>query len=237
MLYVGFICPKHEAKGVQFVLLERLKHKKICCGACNGKNRTTEEFADMVHEKHPYIDVIGHYLGARNKIEVKCTKHEYSWSPYAYNLLEGYGCPMCGREQTAMSRRIPSSDKIKKLTILHPDIEFLSTPILTTDKVLCKCKICGRKWNTAYSNLSKQNHTNCPSCSSSKGELIIKSLLEKWDIPFIQQYKFEDLIDTFQLPFDFYLSSNNVLIEFDGELHYRPRRVIEEKKKDAYDDY
>ena len=26
-LYVGFICPKHEQKGVQFVLLESIKRK------------------------------------------------------------------------------------------------------------------------------------------------------------------------------------------------------------------
>lgn len=224
MIYVGFVCKKHMSKGTQYVLLNQLKNKKECCGACNGHNRTTEEFAEMVKEIHPNIEVIGEYTGARNKVDVRCTIHNHEWSPYAYNLLYGYGCEKCAKERSAKARNIDEDKKRRKLEAIHPDIEFFEMPYYARDNVKCKCKICGHEWYASYTNLTKDDPTSCPVCNNtSKGEKKIANLLDKWGYKYIRQKRYDDLKDQLPLPFDFYLNDFNVLIEFDGEQHFYPK--------------
>ena len=44
---------------------------------------------------HPYIQVLGHYDGAKSRIDVQCTKCRHKWSPVASSLTSGFGCPNC----------------------------------------------------------------------------------------------------------------------------------------------
>lgn len=66
-----------------------------------------------------------------------------------------------------------------------------------------------------------KNGTRCPFCRESKGEKDILKYLDKHDIKYIRQYRYEDCKDTRTLPFDFYLPDYNTCIEYDGELHYK----------------
>jgi very-short-patch-repair endonuclease len=66
----------------------------------------------------------------------------------------------------------------------------------------------------------------CPLCSLSKGELAVKQVSELLNIPVIRQKTFPDLYvnkKNCKLKYDFFLSSNNLLIEYDGEQHFKPR--------------
>ena len=63
---------------------------------------------------------------------------------------------------------------------------------------------------------------NCPRCNMSKGELSIRNFLLDNDIIFTEQKKYDDCIHKSHLPFDFHLTDLNILIEFDGEQHYKP---------------
>jgi very-short-patch-repair endonuclease len=45
-------------------------------------------------------------------------------------------------------------------------------------------------------------------------------VLEKLNIQFIQQYKFDDCKINYRLLFDFYLPQYNCCIEYDGRQHY-----------------
>ena len=54
---------------------------------------------------------------------------------------------------------------------------------------------------------------------TSQGELLIIDILNKENIKFIREYKFEDLWHGV-LRYDFYLPDLNILIEFDGEQHF-----------------
>ena len=71
----------------------------------------------------------------------------------------------------------------------------------------------------------------CPKCKRSKGEEDIASVLEKFDIKFTEQYKFEDCRVINPLPFDFYIFEFNLCIEYDGLQHYEP--VAYWKKEDS----
>ena len=69
----------------------------------------------------------------------------------------------------------------------------------------------------------------CPKCNTiySKGEENIKNLLNKYQIKFEEQKKFDFMISPNsgrKFVFDFYLPDYNLLIEFDGEQHFKPYR-------------
>lgn len=92
--------------------------------------------------------------------------------------------------------------------------------------VLCRCD-CGNLCEKGTDNLSKNNLTASCGCNTmSKGEIIIKNILEEHHINFIQEYTFTDLKSdkNHLLRFDFAIlkdgGSLDFLIEFDGRQHF-----------------
>jgi very-short-patch-repair endonuclease len=55
----------------------------------------------------------------------------------------------------------------------------------------------------------------------SKGEAAISKVLTDLNVEFIREQKFDECRNVKKLPFDFYLPQWNLLIEFDGEHHFR----------------
>ena len=97
--------------------------------------------------------------------------------------------------------------------------QILSPYIGAMDKILIDFN-CGHKPNWIIPSSLKRNH-GCPICDESKGEKYVRIYLENNNIDFIQEYRFEDCRYKYTLPFDFYIPDNNLIIEFDGEQHYR----------------
>jgi len=60
----------------------------------------------------------------------------------------------------------------------------------------------------------------CPKCATSKGEEFIIDYLNGIDIPYNYQKTFDGCVYKNKLPFDFYISSMNLIIEYDGEQHF-----------------
>lgn len=220
---IQFICPKHSEYGLQESNWGSMSQGKTVCKYCNGTGRTTEMFKKEIANMFPNLQILNDYTGAKNRIKVKCLKHDFIWEPLAYNLLSGYGCPKCGYERTGLSERTSSEEKINKFYSVRDDAILLSEPILTSDIVKCQCKVCGNVWEATYSNLVNPNLlTGCPNCVMSKGEKEIKRILDKWHINYITQKTFPDCKNINVLPFDFYLPDSNVCIEYQGIQHYKP---------------
>jgi hypothetical protein len=66
----------------------------------------------------------------------------------------------------------------------------------------------------------------CSSCVESKGEKAIAKFLDKNNISYYRQHKFDDCKNIFQLPFDFYIPRLRLCIEFDGKQHYEPMSLF-----------
>lgn len=62
----------------------------------------------------------------------------------------------------------------------------------------------------------------CTQCVSSKGEKEIEKLLNEFNVEFKTQYKFDGCYDIKLLPFDFYIPSLHLAIEYQGQQHYKP---------------
>lgn len=86
----------------------------------------------------------------------------------------------------------------------------------------CICE-CGNHVIVPITYLKSGNTLSCGCLKNSLGEQEIAKLLISLNIKFETQKSFENLISqrNKKLKFDFYLSDQNILIEFDGPQHYK----------------
>lgn len=97
---------------------------------------------------------------------------------------------------------------------------------------------CGYEWYV------KPNHfintgTRCPRCCSSKGETRIAKYLESRGFGFHHQYRFDNCRVKLPLPFDFKLEVEGqlIVVEFDGEQHFKPINFSGDETKMVRDFY
>lgn len=88
----------------------------------------------------------------------------------------------------------------------------------------CLCD-CGNITYVALGNLIRGHTLSCGCRHQSKWEMFINDFLISLNIEFIPQKRFSDCTNhkgSDMLPFDFYVPSYNLIIEYDGEHHFQP---------------
>lgn len=224
---VTIICPEHG------VFNQRPNNHMLgqgCyrCGKYITKKITTnEEFikkAKKVHgEKYDYSKI--NYIRDKSKIEIICRLHGvFKQSPN--NHLRGQDCPSCFPHNKKKTKEefIQNAQKIHKNRYCYDDIEYQSRD----KKVKIKCSTHGMFMQSPYAHLFGQG---CPLCRESKGERRVRNFLETNNISYTPQKKFADCKSTQALPFDFYVSIYNLLIEYDGEQHFKSINLFGGKKE------
>lgn len=106
--------------------------------------------------------------------------------------------------------------------------KILSSYLEAMEKILINFN-CGHKPHWITPAMLKQSQS-CPICSESKGERAVRLYLEKNNIEFKQEYRFDDCRYKDFLRFDFYIPSLNLCIEFDGEQHYKANDYFGKKE-------
>lgn len=181
----------------------------------NKLSKTHEQYLDELKKVNPNIIPIEEYINNSTPILHKCKIDNYEWYARPNNILEGRGCPKCSNRV-----RRTHDDYVKEVFEINPDIEVVGTYVNVHTSILHKCKVDNYEWLVEPHNILAGK--GCPKCCESKGEKEICTLLKNNNIKYISQYKFDDCKDIKSLPFDFYLPDYNILIEYDGEQHYRP---------------
>ena len=233
-------CPIHG--GYQQEI--RLKANGKGCPFCAGKQVHILDCLETTHPEiakqwHPTLNGIltpkNVTIGSNKIVWWYCEKHKEAYLQKISNKKRGSGCPYC------------SGQKVHKSTCLetlYPEIAKLWHPTLNKNltakdvtagsqrKVWWICPIHGE-----YQQIVKNKvyGEGCPRCNESKGEKSIAKYLTKKKIRFIRQHKFNDCKYKSYLYFDFGIFDHNkkinLLIEYDGEQHFKEVKYFGGEKK------
>ena len=185
-----------------------------------SKKKTHEEYVEEVSIKNFNIDVIDMYINSHTKIMHKCKICEHTWEVSPSNILQGRGCPKCAEKHHANVLRKSHNVYVEQVKNINKNILVLDSYIGAKIPIKHKCTICGHEWNVLPDSILDGH--GCPRCIISNGENSIQEYLKLNDIEFEPQKVFSDCKNKQPLPFDFYLPSMNVCIEYDGIQHFEP---------------
>lgn len=193
------------------------------CPMCSRNNRydpiriTIDELERIIKERYgdKYKLKRDTFTVASNNFVVVCEEH----GPFITNLrtIRSSGCRKCFIERDTLT----SEEFIAKSKKLFPNMLTYDKVVYTgsKNKVTLTCKTHGDFDIIAGEHLRKgRRRYACPICTSSNGEKLIHTLLRDAKIKFTRQWSFQGS----RYKFDFHIKKTKILIEYDGEQHFKP---------------
>tara|TARA_B100001758_G_scaffold150847_1_gene129971 strand:+ start:311 stop:1147 length:837 start_codon:yes stop_codon:yes gene_type:complete len=169
------------------------------------------------------------YINSRTNVTIICKIHGEFYPRPGNHINSKSGCPKCSiikqheKQKKTLNEFITQSKEVHGDTYDYSNVEYVDNK--TNVKIICKLH--GEFYPTPNNHL---RGSGCPVCKSSKGEKEIIKLLKKYKINYLTQYSFDDLKLKGKLRCDFYLPEKNVVIEYNGEQHYKPNEFYGGKK-------
>lgn len=204
----------------------------------NIKTRITkEEFISRSNKKFGNLfdyskSVIDNTTNMFTKIIIICKVHGEFEQTLSNHLSSKFGCSKCrdvevGKKFALYYRETYGSyvDRFKKIHGNKYDYSNVDESVGCKTKVKIVCPIHG----DFYQTLEKHLMHGCSKCSSSHGESKVREWLIKNNIAFVEQKRFDNCRNKKPLPFDFYIESLNICIEYDGEFHYKTMDINNEE--------
>lgn len=188
---------------------------------------TNEEFIKRSKGTHGniYDYSLSKYKNATTRVKIVCKECGNIFEQKPCSHISGRGCPHCSQKNAHRKLRLPLETWIERSKNNHT-IEYDYTKVVFNnlfEKVIIGCPVHGWFTQEAKSHMDGQD---CPPCSSrSKGENIIKYILDKNDVPYKSQWSIKNenmFCGNNKIVVDFYIPRKNVIIEFNGVQHYRP---------------
>jgi len=191
------------------------------CPNCAGlKKKTHEDFVNQLGDINNHIKVLSKYVNDSIKVKCQCQTCGAIFENTPNHLLRGVGCTICAHKSIGVNKRKTHDDFVKELKEVNQDVELLTNYIRSSDKIMVRCRLCGKVYAIIANNLLRGNRCSCSRMS--RGERKIQTYLESNNITYAFQHKFNDCRNSKPLPFDFYLPTLNICIEYDGRQHFLP---------------
>lgn len=212
------ICPIHGKWEVTF---DNHTLKKSGCPKCKGRKLTKKEkidIANQIHDfKYDYSLIKGNKIFTDHNYDIICKKCSYifnnSWNNHTH---KSQGCPKCNKAGRKKRTIESIQQQVKELNTGY-EYDWNSYKGYYDGNFKIKCDKHGWFKQQLSNHLQGQR---CPKCKQSKGESYIEQFLIDNNIEYETQKRFDECKSKRPLPFDFYIPSKNLLIEYDGELHY-----------------
>lgn len=199
-----------------------LLSKKSGCPKCsNQENCTNNSIDEKLQRLNKNIKRIGDYAGIRGSIEFECLKDGYRWMGDSYNVSNGKsGCPKCSNRIKLTNDEIDKRLLDEKRNIKRiGDITFADKDT----KLEWNCLLCEHTWQTTTGHIL-HSKTGCPFCRL-KNERKLQKLISEYVSNEFEWHKEVLSVERSFFP-DFYFKINNkeIVIEYNGEQHYKPVR-------------
>lgn len=228
----SFICNKHKKEFSAF-LTNVLQGNCASCELCKSENKREIDLSKVIPKIHnKQIEITGHHMIKNHVyIDFKCLNCNNNFSQRKDSIVykdNNIDCPYCGIKKTKQIingtwSAIKKTTEIYKQEVYNLVGEEYSVleeykGALTPMKM--RHNICGNIWEIKPNNFLSGNR-RCPYCASSKGEKKIEEYLNKNNIPYESQKRYDDLLGlkNGSLSYDFYLPQYNTLIEYQGAQH------------------
>lgn len=185
----------------------------------------SEVVNNKFHEHGLYLEYLlidcSNVAKCKDKFSVKCLKCDFIFSvtcDHFFSATKPTRCPQCNKgENWSENRLFKEWDRLSD----KDNYNLCEYPLNLSSKsrITVLCKKCNKIWTPSINKFFCGNR-RCPNCIESLGEKFIKLYLEKFLIPYEKEKRFVDCKDIRTLPFDYYLPTYNLLIEFHGRQHF-----------------
>lgn len=218
--YISIICKEHGI--FEQTVAAHIYAKNGCpkCANYEGGRKNAmalEEFIRRAIEIHgdKYDYSLVEYINSETKVKIICPIHGVFEQTPSSHINNGYGCNACGYISSFEKLTNTKEIFVENAIIIHGDKFIYDDVDYKTNKVpvWVICKKHGKF------RVRPDNHlagAGCPVCNESKGENKVASFLDKLGIFYIREYK----IEGYKYRYDFYIPNLNILIEYDGQLHF-----------------
>lgn len=207
---------KWETKANNFISGQR-------CPECSNNFKSTDTFKSEVKAlSNDTLDVLGEYVNCTTHVLMRCKIHNHTFKSSPTNVLRGKKvCTKCNAEYLSEVQRKSDAQFCEELKQRHKGAIVCEEPYINTHtKLRFRCLVCDSAFSAEPNAVLRIS--GCPTCATSKGEITIREYLAANNVKFESQRTFDDCKHVRPLPFDFYIPSHNLLIEYDGKQHYAP---------------
>lgn len=186
------------------------------CPMCGGtRHYTPEEYATIYARLSQNTTLLSEYVDNTTPIHRQCNDCGYDWWCLPGVVRQECGCPKCSGRLSKTTEQF--SDELHKT---NPYIKVVGEYVARHRDIDVECTVCGHHWKAQPGNLLCG--WGCPKCKASRGERRIMKHLDVMGILYKKEYSFPDCKDVRVLPFDIYIPSKNMVVEYDGEQHFHP---------------
>ena len=205
---------------------------QIKCSSCvkldePHRKLTYEQVYDYINSISECKLVSTTYKTCHEKLEFQCKCGNVFKRSLAHIRRYDYlKCNKCTKKEQALKFRFSKEDIDKRLFDIYGD-KYDYIPFYTyknTDSIIrIKHRDCGGCFDITLKELLIAER-RCKVCEKqdSVGILKIINWLDKRQVSYIREHSFEDCVYKRKLPFDIYVKDLNLLIEYDGEQHFKP---------------
>jgi very-short-patch-repair endonuclease len=197
-------------------------HKTAGCSKCIGrlvydKSSFIEKAQEIHGDKYDYSKV--EYINSQTKVIITCKEHgDFEQVPSSH--LQGCGCKMCGILLTIEKQTCSIQEFINKAKQIHGDKYDYSNVIYkgANEKVTIICKKHGDFSQTPSKHINAKQ--GCSLCINKTESKLYEKLLVIYPTLTIQ-FKKDWCKRLFHLPYDFCIPECKIIIELDGEQHFK----------------
>ena len=133
-----------------------------------GKKTHEQFLKDMEERGNPDVIILGNYINWKTPLECGCKNHPgFVWKARPNNLLQGKGCPLCGREKSKGPKKTHEEFLKQMEKTGNPNVIILEEYKRKQKKIKCQCKINSEHiWYATPADLQKGR--GCPFCKNIK---------------------------------------------------------------------
>ena len=184
-----------------------------CAGVCKLSTPDFIKDCEKIHN-HKYDYSLVDYVNNYTKIIIICETHgRFNQTPRHHK--NGHGCFKCNNNVRT------NEEFIKEVGEIH-NHKYNYTKTIFNGMINSVDVICTK--HGLFNQIASEHMrgSGCPKCKLSKGEDVISKYLDKNNIEYNIEHRFNGCKYKNKLMFDFYLPQYNMCIEYDGIQHFEP---------------